>query len=194
MKNRLRADTASAPVPSWQQGGSKRCYSSPSMWLRESMQAPIGPAFLPSLENFITVPLLTMLRECLLMALLIGSMRYSSATESRPPTTTRSGLKMFISPAIARPSVLPTSSSVSMVSTSSSVRAPSMSSRVISSPAENFDDRIEALPSLSLSMRSLCRARPEAPVSRQPTLPHWQMMSLSSRGKCPISPENPDFP
>ena len=40
------------------------------------------------------------------------------------------------------------------------------------SPALNFSDRVEARPSLSFSVNILCRARPDAPVSRQPVLPH----------------------
>ena len=38
-------------------------YRRPRSWLRESIHAPIGPPFFPSLENFRAVSLLTMLRE-----------------------------------------------------------------------------------------------------------------------------------
>ncbi|EJW94148.1 secreted protein [gut metagenome] len=61
-------------------------------------------------------------------------------------------MKILIRPAIARPSVAPTSSTASIASTSSSLRAASMSSRRISSPLLYFSDSTEAFPSFNFSV------------------------------------------
>ena len=132
--------------------------------------------------------------EYLFTALRTGSIRYSFATESVPPMTIISGLNMLISPAMALPSVWPTESSTSMASTSSLSRASRMSLSVISTPFLNFSESIDTRPCRSFSRKMRCRAEPEAPVSRHPRLPQRQMISLSSSGKCPNSPEKPDLP
>ena len=83
------------------------------------MQEPITPAFSFSLDNTIFVSLFTRLSEYFNIADLIEWMKYSPVIDSIPPTTTSSGLKMFISPAMACPSLYPIDSTTSMHKVSS---------------------------------------------------------------------------
>ena len=140
----------------------------PSSLLLDRRQAPIAPARSPKREILISVSWLTRLSEYLRIALLIGRLMYSPASESVPPNMTNSGLKRFISPAMPFPKLNPICSSISMQSTSSFRTASSRSPSEISFPLSNLPARIVLLPSRCRSVKIRWKAEPDASVSRQP--------------------------
>ena len=111
-----------------------------------------------------------------------------------PPTMTVSGLNVLIRKATALPTFSPASSISSIERLSSFFAAAMMSSIWMLFCWSYFSLRIVLTP-FSIRWHILSSmAIPETSVSRQPFLPHEQMISLSKNGMCPNSPANQLFP
>ena len=86
---------------------------------KNEKQEPVAESVFHNLDNLIWVSRLTMLSEYFFTALLMGNSKYSPVSESGPPKTTNSGLKILIRPAMPLPKFTPISSKISIVNISS---------------------------------------------------------------------------
>ena len=105
------------------------------------------------------------------MLVRMGNKRYMQVSASAPPSTTSSGLKILIRPAICLPSFCPISSTISIHSTSSLFTAAIISSNVIGVSLLIRFDKIEFSPFFIRSSKIRCRADPDASVSKHPFFP-----------------------
>src|SRR5690606_1321146 len=153
-------------------------------------QAPMGAYFSPWVDITILVSLLTIDSEYLLIEFFRGRLKYSSDLANTPPMMISSGLKILIRAASPRPNFSPISLMASMHRVSSLFAALMISFRRMSSMVLNFLVRILVAPVSIASIILFRSAWPEASVSRQPFLPHLQIISLSNMGIWPNSPEN----
>ena len=161
---------------------------------RANRQEPMMPALSFNFERRILVSFCTMLKAYLRMPILTGCSKLSSVSDSMPPMTISSGLKMLMTPASASPNLLPSASKASMHSMSSPFMAWIMSMSPMSPFSRYTFDRADDSPFSMRAMMLRRNARPDTSVSRHPFLPQWQSCSLSKKCMCPNSPANPEQP
>ncbi len=107
---------------------------------------------------------------------------------------TVSGLKVLIRKATALPTFSPASSMSSIERLSSFLAAAMMSSMWMLFCWSYFSRRMVLTPFSIMRHILSSMAMPETSVSRQPFLPHEQMISLSKNGIWPNSPAKPLLP